>query len=49
MMCHCGADIDDCLLNDDEDVANCTHCVCKKCGEMASDCDCYEPREYDDD
>jgi hypothetical protein len=25
-VCHCGGDIDDCLLNRDEDVATCTHC-----------------------
>jgi hypothetical protein len=24
--CYCGGDIDDCLLNFDEDVDQCTHC-----------------------
>lgn len=24
--CYCSKDIDDCLLNRDEDVNNCTHC-----------------------
>lgn len=26
MACHCGGDIDDCLLNIEEDVLSCMHC-----------------------
>lgn len=44
-MCHCGGDIDDCLLNCDGDVTNCTHCDCKKCGKPRDYCDCYPDHE----
>jgi hypothetical protein len=26
-LCHCGGDIDDCCLNDDDSVSACTHCA----------------------
>jgi hypothetical protein len=26
LSCHCNGDIDDCLLNDEEDVIACRHC-----------------------
>jgi C4-type Zn-finger protein len=48
MICHCGVDIDDCVMNDDDDVVACVHCVCKECGYLASDCDCFEDRDDDD-
>jgi hypothetical protein len=49
MTCYCGSDIDDCLLDFEADVNACTHCVCKKCGQLREDCDCYPPSddEYD--
>lgn len=34
--CYCGSDIDDCLLDDEEDVNACTHCPIQ-------DDDTYEP------
>ena len=40
LMCYCGGDIDDFLLNDDEDVFGCTH-------YKSPNCDGYE-RSQDD-
>lgn len=38
--CHCGGDIDDCGLNLDADIEQCTHCI----DEMRADnkCDCCQ-------
>ena len=45
--CHCNGDIDDCLLNDDEDVDNCDHCLGKDGDEdeyeLDTDCGEVEP------
>ena len=37
--CHCGGDIDDLLLNDDDDINGCTHCPHDKL---------FEDEDYDD-
>jgi hypothetical protein len=36
-MCYCNGDIDDMLLNDDEDIDNCFHCL-----DSEDDFDDYE-------
>jgi hypothetical protein len=38
--CHCGCDIDDCLLNLEEDVRRCTH-------HQRPGCSAYEPEDDD--
>lgn len=42
MMCYCGGDIDDLLLNDHDDVVHCTH-------YQRPECDGYERAQDDFD
>lgn len=46
--CHCHGDIDDIVIPDSEAEIKCTHCFCDDCGELESDCECFDD-DYDDD
>ena len=39
-ICHCGGDIDDCLLPGSEEESSCMCCVCKTCRHDFDDCVC---------
>lgn len=49
--CYCGGGIDDCLLNDEADIVQCSHCDCKICHKPRDMCDCepefVDPEDFD--
>jgi hypothetical protein len=47
--CHCNGDIDDIVIPDTLAEATCQHCRCEDCGEMVSECECFDDDGYDDD
>lgn len=42
LVCHCGSDIEDCLMNNEEDVQACIHCA-----DLPTKDDEFDPTEVE--